>query len=100
MDKLKAMLNTFVLGNAVLSTLEESPQGFPESTLYIALGSNYDLSARLIGMLSRQGAIEVKGHFISKGPNFEVILSNCRKGESDILRLCQEKGIDLKAGVK
>lgn len=100
MLKLKSMLNTFMLGNAVLSTLEESPQGFPESTIYLALGSNYDLSARLLGMLERQGAIKVSGHFVTKGAQFEAILDNCRKGEASILKLCAEKGIDLKAGAK
>lgn len=95
MDKIKSILNTYMLGNAVLSTLEDCSTGMPESTVYIALGSNYDLSTRLIGMLQRQGAIQVKSHYITKGENFDKILKNCRDGEATIRKLLKDKGIVL-----
>lgn len=95
MDKIKSMLNTYMLANAVLTTLEESPSGFAESMVYVALNSNYDLSAKLTAMLERQYAIEIKGNWITKGKNFDRILQNARLGEAEIKRILAEKGIQL-----
>ena len=95
MDKLKRMLSTYMLAQVVLGTLEECPQGFPESTVYVALGSNYDLSVKLIGMLRDQAAINVKGNFITKGDKFDAILAQCNKGINDIKQICNKYGVTL-----
>ena len=61
---------------AVLETLAEFPDGMPESTLYLAVGSNYSAAVSITNMLSRSGAIKLSGHRITKGPNFSEVLSN------------------------
>jgi len=57
----------------VLETLTEVGKGCPESSIYIALGSNLDFSNDVIGILTQAGFITNKRHWIELTPKGKEI---------------------------
>jgi hypothetical protein len=88
---IQGMIAQYELVTGVLECIPET--GCPESTIYIGLGSNYELSVKVLNVLKKNEAITVKGNYIRRAPNYEKCITN-GKSAVNILKgkLTEEQG--------